>query len=67
MCILFIYRNPDADSESYRLILVSNRDEDIKRPALPAHYWENHPLCLGGKLKLYIFEINYIFNLYIVT
>ncbi|CAD1475494.1 unnamed protein product, partial [Heterotrigona itama] len=48
MCILFIYRNPDADSESYRLILVSNRDEDLKRPALPAHYWENHPLCLGG-------------------
>ncbi|XP_076749416.1 transport and golgi organization 2 [Xylocopa sonorina] len=48
MCILFIYRNPDADSESYRLILISNRDEDIKRPALPAHYWENHPQCLGG-------------------
>ncbi|XP_034175232.2 transport and golgi organization 2 [Osmia lignaria lignaria] len=48
MCILFIYRNPDATSESYRLILASNRDEYIKRPALPAHYWENHPECLGG-------------------
>ncbi|CAL7944779.1 unnamed protein product [Xylocopa violacea] len=48
MCILFIYRNPDANSESYRLILISNRDEDFKRPALPAHYWENHPECLGG-------------------
>ncbi|XP_071861672.1 transport and golgi organization 2 [Bombus fervidus] len=48
MCILFIYRNPDADCESYRLILVSNRDEDFKRPASPAHYWEHHPLCLGG-------------------
>lgn len=63
MCILFIYRNPDADSESYRLILVSNRDEDVKRPALPAHYWENHPLCLGGKLKLCIFKIYYIYSI----
>lgn len=51
MCILFIYRNPDATSESYRLILASNRDEYIKRPALPAHYWKNHPECLGGMLK----------------
>ncbi|CAK9825397.1 Transport and Golgi organization 2 homolog [Anthophora retusa] len=48
MCILFIYRNPDANSESYRLIVVSNRDEDFKRPALPAHYWVNHPQCFGG-------------------
>ncbi|XP_017763714.1 PREDICTED: transport and Golgi organization protein 2 homolog [Eufriesea mexicana] len=48
MCILFIYRNPEADSESYRLILISNRDEDFKRPALPAHFWKNYPLCLGG-------------------
>ncbi|XP_053982256.1 transport and Golgi organization 2 homolog [Hylaeus volcanicus] len=48
MCILFIYRNPDANSESYRLILASNRDEDIKRPASLAHYWKNHPECLGG-------------------
>ena len=48
MCILFVYRNPDADSGSYRLILASNRDEYFKRPTLPAHYWENHPDCLGG-------------------
>lgn len=52
MCILFIYRNPNANSESYRLILVANRDEYFKRAALPAHYWKNHPVCLGGKLKL---------------
>ncbi|XP_076230899.1 transport and golgi organization 2 [Calliopsis andreniformis] len=48
MCILFIYRNPDADSESYRLILASNRDEYFKRPTLPANYWKNYPDCLGG-------------------
>ncbi|XP_006624416.1 transport and Golgi organization 2 homolog [Apis dorsata] len=48
MCILFIYRNPNANSESYRLILVANRDEYLKRAALPAHYWKNHPVCLGG-------------------
>ncbi|CAK9805326.1 Transport and Golgi organization protein 2 homolog [Anthophora plagiata] len=48
MCILFIYRNPDANSESYRLIVVSNREEDFKRPTLPAHYWVNHPQCFGG-------------------
>ncbi|XP_015433873.1 PREDICTED: transport and Golgi organization 2 homolog, partial [Dufourea novaeangliae] len=48
MCIVFIYRNPDADSQSYRLIVASNRDEHFKRPALLAHYWENHPECLGG-------------------
>lgn len=48
MCILFIYRNPAANSESYRLILATNRDEYVKRPALPAHYWKNYPECLGG-------------------
>ncbi|XP_076181764.1 transport and golgi organization 2 isoform X2 [Ptiloglossa arizonensis] len=48
MCIVFIFRNPDADSDSYRLILTSNRDEYFKRPALLAHYWKNHPECLGG-------------------
>ncbi|KAK2582684.1 hypothetical protein KPH14_004958 [Odynerus spinipes] len=48
MCILFIYRNPNADAKSYRLILASNRDEFFKRPALPAHYWKQYPMCLGG-------------------
>ncbi|KAI4497044.1 hypothetical protein M0802_007790 [Mischocyttarus mexicanus] len=48
MCILFIYRNPNADAESYRLILAANRDEYFNRPALPAHYWEKYPMCLGG-------------------
>lgn len=48
MCILFIYRNPNADSESYRLILASNRDEYLKRPSVPADYWKDHPQCVGG-------------------
>ncbi|GAB1859026.1 hypothetical protein CAJAP_00013 [Camponotus japonicus] len=48
MCILFIYRNPNADIKSYRLIVATNRDETYKRPALSAHYWKKHPECLGG-------------------
>lgn len=48
MCILFIYRNPEADTNSFRLIIVANRDEMLNRPAKPAHYWEKHPHCLGG-------------------
>lgn len=48
MCILFIYRNSDADAKSYRLIIASNRDEVYKRPALSARYWDQHPDCLGG-------------------
>ncbi|RLU26897.1 hypothetical protein DMN91_000695 [Ooceraea biroi] len=48
MCILFVYRNPNADAGSYRLIVASNRDEAYRRPASAAHYWEKHPECLGG-------------------
>ncbi|XP_070162135.1 transport and Golgi organization protein 2 homolog [Polyergus mexicanus] len=48
MCILFIYRNPNAAIKSYRLIVATNRDETYKRPALSAHYWKKHPECLGG-------------------
>ena len=48
MCILFIYRNPEASVDSYRLIIAANRDEFFVRPAKPAHYWEKYPHCLGG-------------------
>ncbi|KAG7203735.1 hypothetical protein KM043_013763 [Ampulex compressa] len=48
MCILFIHRDPGADSNSYRLILASNRDEILRRPALAAHFWEKYSGCLGG-------------------
>lgn len=57
MCILFIYRNPSADVKSYRLIIASNRDEAYKRPAASAHYWEKHPECLGGMIKI---SVNYL-------
>lgn len=52
MCILFIYRNPNAIVKSYRLIVATNRDETYKRPALSAHYWKDHPECLGGMIKI---------------
>ncbi|XP_033215965.1 transport and Golgi organization protein 2 isoform X2 [Belonocnema kinseyi] len=48
MCILFIYRDPEANADSYRLIIASNRDEFFARPAKPAHYWGKYPYCLGG-------------------
>ncbi|XP_012288046.1 transport and Golgi organization protein 2 [Orussus abietinus] len=48
MCILFIYRDPSADTGSYRLIIAANRDEFYNRPATSAHWWEKHPMCLGG-------------------
>lgn len=54
MCILFIYRNPNADIQSYRLIVASNRDETYKRPASSAQYWKEHPECLGGMIKILI-------------
>ena len=52
MCILFIYRNQNPSSGSYRLILVSNRDEFYERPAKPAHYWKDQSGNLGGKLLI---------------
>ncbi|XP_063989540.1 transport and Golgi organization 2 homolog [Diachasmimorpha longicaudata] len=48
MCILFIYRNPNATGKDYRLIVATNRDENYQRPTRAAYYWENHPDCLGG-------------------
>ncbi|XP_058794748.1 transport and Golgi organization protein 2 [Phymastichus coffea] len=48
MCILFIYHNPSPSTNSYRLILIANRDEYYARPAKPAHYWKDYPECLGG-------------------
>lgn len=48
MCILFIYRNPNADSSSYRLIIATNRDEYYNRPTKSAHFWDNYADCLGG-------------------
>ncbi|XP_012269731.2 transport and Golgi organization protein 2 [Athalia rosae] len=48
MCITFIYRNPKADGNAYRIILAFNRDEALNRPTASAHWWKNYPECLGG-------------------
>lgn len=49
MCILFIFINPDPKPGEYKVILASNRDEVIGRPAKPAHEWKSHEGCYGGK------------------
>lgn len=53
MCILFIFINPDPKPGEYKVILASNRDEVIGRPAKPAHEWESHEGCYGGKFILF--------------
>lgn len=50
MCILFVYVNPKPEPGGYKIILASNRDESLSRPALPAHEWlPNHGGVYGGK------------------
>lgn len=53
MCILFIYRNSEPNTDGYRLILIANRDEYYARPAKPAHHWEDCTECIGGMDILY--------------
>lgn len=49
MCILFVYVNPKPEPGGYKIILASNRDESLSRPALPAHEWlPNHGGVYGG-------------------
>lgn len=46
MCIIFIaYRY----HPNYNLITAANRDEFYKRPAEPAHFWDDHPSILAGR------------------
>ena len=49
MCILFIFINPDPKPGEYKVIMASNRDAVIERPAKPAHAWKSHKGCYGGK------------------
>jgi len=48
MCILFCYIADDKIDIGYQLILLSNRDEDFRRPAIQAHVWKNTKYALGG-------------------
>ena len=50
MCILFAYINPKPEPGGYKIILASNRDESLSRPAKPAHEWPNYAGVYGGKL-----------------
>ena len=46
MCLILIQLRQHA---VYKLVLVANRDEQYDRPALPAHFWPDHPDLLAGK------------------
>ena len=46
MCLILLSYRQDP---VYPLVLAANRDEFYSRPALPAHYWEDHPTILGGR------------------
>ena len=46
MCLIALSWQPDSEMP---LSLVANRDEFYHRPASPVHFWEDHPVILGGK------------------
>ena len=48
MCIAFLYVNPYANENEWRLVLINNRDEFYERPTLPADWRENG--LIYGKL-----------------
>lgn len=48
MCILFFHIDASPDSNGYKLILASNRDEFYARPTAKAHAWEDNPWIFGG-------------------
>ena len=48
MCILFCYLADEKIPTGYELILLSNRDEDFRRPAIQAHVWKDTTYALGG-------------------
>ncbi len=46
MCLILFAVRPTAELP---LVVAANRDEFYARPALPAHYWEDHPQVLAGR------------------
>jgi uncharacterized protein with NRDE domain len=46
MCLVLFAYQPDAP---HPLVVAANRDEFYARPALAAHFWDEHPDVLGGR------------------
>eukprot|EP00826_Nyctotherus_ovalis_P017621 TRINITY_DN15197_c0_g2_i5.p1 TRINITY_DN15197_c0_g2~~TRINITY_DN15197_c0_g2_i5.p1 ORF type:complete len:310 (+),score=65.68 TRINITY_DN15197_c0_g2_i5:90-1019(+) len=46
MCTTFWYQS--NTHERYKLVVAFNRDEDVKRPYKPVHYWEANSSILAG-------------------
>lgn len=46
MCLIALSWQPDSEIP---LTLMANRDEFYQRPALPVHFWKDHPHILGGR------------------
>jgi uncharacterized protein with NRDE domain len=46
MCLIAIAWQAHPD---YPLVVAANRDEWRDRPALPAHWWSDHPTLLAGR------------------
>lgn len=46
MCLVAIAWQAHPD---YPLVVAANRDEWRERPALPAHWWNDHPALLAGR------------------
>lgn len=47
MCILFVYTNPNVQKDTFRLVLISNRDEYFQRPAQSIQYLKDEEI-VGG-------------------
>lgn len=54
MCILFLYTNPNPGPDGYRLIIATNRDEILKRPATEIDVWKEDIEIIGGRCSLKI-------------
>lgn len=48
MCLLLLFVSASAEPGKYRLILATNRDEYMERPAKPADFWERNGEILAG-------------------
>ncbi|CAG9770121.1 unnamed protein product [Ceutorhynchus assimilis] len=51
MCILFLHTNPDPKEDEYRLIVATNRDEYLKRPAKTAYQCPKTSIISGRDME----------------